>query len=156
MTDNLSLEDKTFRKYQTSGCSHFLYLGFFIHVIWGQVSQVTSPIISLWGGYWNCLFCNIHDIYRTQITSDRIETESGKAQLWWHWASESTTMRLDPPPLAQSMSWEVVTWPWPRGQPRLEPLLGKKYITRRFDGLMRRLRWCYGLNKDIYYCKNNQ
>ena len=40
---------------------------------------------------------NIHDIYRTQITSDRIEIESGKAQLWWHWASESTTMRLDPP-----------------------------------------------------------
>ena len=29
-------------------------------IIWGQVSHVASPIISLWGEYWNCSFSTLY------------------------------------------------------------------------------------------------
>ena len=51
MTEIFLQEDATFRrKQQAPGYSYFLYLEVFMHVIWHQVSHVTSPIKSLWGG----------------------------------------------------------------------------------------------------------
>ena len=49
MTGNLSQDDETFKKWQAPGYSHFVHLRFYVQLTWGQVSHVTSPIISLWG-----------------------------------------------------------------------------------------------------------
>ena len=74
----------------------------------------------------------------SSIASDQIEMESRKTPLWWHWTPKTTDMRLDS--LAQSMTWEGLTWPWPPGQSWLWPLPNKKYMIRR--GLMRTVWLC--------------
>ena len=54
-----------FRKVTNSLYSDFVYLGFIMWVIGGEVCHVTSPIISL-GGYWKWQCGNINDVIRTQ------------------------------------------------------------------------------------------
>ena len=48
MTENISQKDETFSESNKPPSTHIVYgsLGFFIYVIWGEVSHVTSP--SLW------------------------------------------------------------------------------------------------------------
>ena len=50
-----------------------------MQVIWGQVSHVTSPIISVWGEYWKCIFCNMNGIIWT--VSDALNIS---AMHCWH------------------------------------------------------------------------